>query len=91
MARLLVVIYCCSRCKLLLLLLLRPLEEDQLSNLALSTMDERVDENAEPRDGALAEVPMAKANANANAKSAPLVLSRYDALQDVVQLRADLR
>jgi hypothetical protein len=54
-------------------------------------MEERVDENAEPPAEALVEVPVANANANANAKSAPLVLSRYDALQDVAQLRADLR
>lgn len=55
-------------------------------------MEDNVDENSnEAPAKALAEVPLAKANAAANVQSAAPVLSRYDALQDVVQLRADLR
>jgi|AntAceMinimDraft_5_1070358.scaffolds.fasta_scaffold36027_1 hypothetical protein len=54
-------------------------------------MEEKVGENAELPAEALVELPIAKANANANAKSALLVVSRYDALQDVAQLRTDLR
>jgi hypothetical protein len=55
-------------------------------------MEDKVDENSnEAPAKALAEVPLAKVNANANVQSAAPVLSRYDALQDVVQLRADLR
>jgi len=55
-------------------------------------MEDKVDENSnEAPAKALAEVPLAKANAASNMQSAAPVMSRYDALQDVVQLRTDLR